>query len=293
MTDRGEPFDFADILNLRQSGNAVWEGPPGPGVGDRLFGGHALAQALMAASLAEDADRLAHSLHANFLNLGHAEEVTRYEVTELAEGRSFARRRVDAYQGKRAILTMTVSLQMEESGLEHSDGLPDVDDVHTARARLEAWKAQQEDFDALPILGRLWERPVETVPLDVQSLFGSAPLAPRSGCWMRAREKQPSNPAMARAGMAYASDMLFLRNSLLPHSVRPGDRRMQVASLDHAMWFHATPEFSNWHLYATESPWAGSARGLNQGKFFAADGTLVASVAQENLMRDLRGGRGA
>ncbi|MGB3797366.1 MAG: acyl-CoA thioesterase II, partial [Alteraurantiacibacter sp.] len=99
------------------------------------------------------------------------------------------------------------------------------------------------------------------------------------------RNPEPVHPDTARAQMAYASDMLFLRNALLPHAIRPGDRKMQVASLDHAMWFHETPDFSKWHLYATQSPWAGHARGLSQGHFFAENGTLVATVAQENLMR--------
>lgn len=239
----------------------------------------------MAGSLEEDGPRLAHSLHANFLKLGRADRDIRFEVTSLAVGRSFARRRVDAFQGDAHLLTMSVSSHVPEDGFSHAARAPQVVDVATARAALEDWKAQQEDFSSLPILGRLWERPIETVPLDVNSLFGSAPLAPQSGCWMRLRNPEPVHPDTARAQMAYASDMLFLRNALLPHAIRPGDRKMQVASLDHAMWFHETPDFSKWHLYATQSPWAGHARGLSQGHFFAENGTLVATVAQENLMR--------
>ena len=285
MQDGSEAADFPSILAMRRVGDGTWQGDPGPGVGKQLFGGHALAQGLMAASLAETDNRLVHSLHANFLNAGLADKITRFEVATLAESRSFARRRVDAFQDDDLIMTMTVSLQGAEDGFEHSDDMPKVVPVDVARKQLEAWQAAQDDFAALPILGRLWQRPVETVPLEVQSLFGGRPQAPRSGCWMRVRGADSCDANTARAQLAYASDMLFLRNAMLPHGIRPGDRRMQVASLDHSMWFHRTPEFANWHLYATQSPWAGAARGLNEGRFFTADGLLVATVAQENLMR--------
>ena len=278
---------FGDILNLRADGTDRWIGPTGPGVGKRLFGGHTLAQGLMAAALSEQDERLPHSLHAHFLHLGRADRETRFDVSTLKEGRSFATRRVEAWQDDSHVLSMTVSFQIEESGFTHSTPPPDVADVSTARQSLEDWKARQADFDELPILGRLWERPIETIPVDVDALFGDTPRAPASASWMRVRESAPVGPAMARAQLAYASDMLFLRNSLLPHGVRPGARNMQIASLDHAIWFHRAPDFGEWHLYATESPWAGGARGLNRGHFFAQDGTLVATVAQENLMRVL------
>ncbi len=262
-----------------------WTGKPGPGVGNRMFGGHALAQALMAASLAETGKRVAHSLHAHFLKLGEANAETAYRVLSLTEGRSFATRRVDAFQGDTHVLTMTVSFHIEESGFAHADNAPDVPNVPIARAALEDWKAKQENFDQLPILGRLWERPVETIPTDPDALFGDTPREPRSASWMRARNTEQVDAARARAQLAYASDMLFLRNALLPHGVRPGAHKMQIASLDHAIWFHQTPDFADWHLYAGESPWAGGARGYSRGQFFSQEGAMVASVAQENLMR--------
>ena len=239
----------------------------------------------MAASLAEGDERQAHSLHAHFLKLGQADLEIRYETTLLKEGRSFAVRRVDAFQGDAHLMTMTVSFHVAEDGLHHAKAILDVPGIDTARERLDAWTARQENFDELPILGRLWERPIETVPVDPDVLFGDTPGPPRSSSWMRVRDAVPVSPAMARAQLAYASDMLFLRNALLPHGVRPGARHMQVASLDHALWLHETPDLSGWHLYTGESPWAGGARGLTQGHFFAEDGTLVATVAQENLMR--------
>ncbi|MGB3796513.1 MAG: acyl-CoA thioesterase domain-containing protein, partial [Alteraurantiacibacter sp.] len=167
---RRRPIGFSEILDLQRAPDGNWIGKPGSGVGDRLFGGHALAQALMAGSLEEDGPRLAHSLHANFLKLGRADRDIRFEVTSLAVGRSFARRRVDAFQGDAHLLTMSVSSHVPEDGFSHAARAPQVVDVATARAALEDWKAQQEDFSSLPILGRLWERPIETVPLDVNSL---------------------------------------------------------------------------------------------------------------------------
>ncbi|WP_325051095.1 acyl-CoA thioesterase [Aurantiacibacter spongiae] len=178
-----------------------------------------------------------------------------------------------------------MSSHVIEDGFTHSVEPPPADTAESALAAMQEWIARQEDFSALPIIGRLSDRPVEVAPLDIRSLFADLPHAPRSGCWMRSREDSPTDPRMQRAALTYASDMLFLRNALLPHGVRPGDASMQVASLDHAMWFHASPDFSRWHLYATESPWAGGARGLNRGHFFDTGGGLVATVAQENLMR--------
>ena len=283
---------FADMLTLAAAGEGSWIGQPGSGVGKRLFGGHALAQALMAACEAETGNRLPHSLHAHFLQPGQADEPVRYDVTQLGAGRSFSRHRVDAVQGDSQVLTMTVSAQLEEPGFFHADSAPDVGDLASARRALEEWREAQDNLARMPVIGGLGLRPVEVVPAEVQSLFGGAPHPPRSAMWMRARDAGDADPAMARAQLAYASDMLFLRNALLPHGVRPGEEGIQISSLDHAIWFHETPDFGQWHLYATESPWAGKGRGLSKGHFFAEDGTLVATVVQENLMRVV-GGRPA
>ena len=278
-------MNFAEMLHLEPDGPASWIGAPGLGVGKRMFGGHALAQALMAACLAEPGDKLPHSLHAGFLAPGGADEPTTYRVSTLSEGRSFSKRRVDAFQGDRHILTMTVSAQVEETGFTHALPPPDAVDVETALQQLEVWKGAQEQFDKLPVIGRLSKRPVEAVPLDVEGQFGSTAREAASACWMRSPMGETGDAAFARCQLAYASDMLFLRNALLPHGVRPGEKGIQIASLDHAIWFHGTPDFTRWNLYSGHSPWAGGARGLSLGHFFAEDGALIATVAQENLMR--------
>ena len=283
---------FAEMLTLQAAGEGSWIGQPGSGVGQRMFGGHALAQALMAACEAETGDRLPHSLHAHFLQPGMAADPVHYDVSQLGAGRSFARYRVDAMQGENQILTMMVSSQVDEAGFSHADAPPDVGDLARARRALEDWQEAQENLARMPVIGGLSLRPVEVVPAEVHSLYGGVPHPPTSTMWMRARDAGNASPAMARAQLAYASDMLFLRNALLPHGVRPGEEGIQIASLDHAIWFHETPDFGQWHLYATHSPWAGKGRGLSRGHFFAEDGRLVATVVQENLMRVV-GGRPA
>ncbi|MXO89874.1 acyl-CoA thioesterase II [Altererythrobacter aquaemixtae] len=256
-------------------------------MGPRLFGGQAVAQALMAASGEEQDGRLAHSVHAHFLRAGAASVPVEYTVTTLAEGRSFATRRVEARQGAALIFAMTASFHGQEPGFAHAVDPPFDLDVEAARNSLKSWMAHNTEAASSPLINHLQHRPVEIVPLDPGSLFGTRAREAQTGSWMRMREAAGAGPQMQRALLAYASDMMFLRNSLLPHGVRPGGDKAQVASLDHAIWFHDTPDFDQWHLFATGSPWAGHARGLNQGHFFSVDGKLVATVAQENLMRPL------
>ena len=274
-----------EILAVRRTGDAVFEGSAGPAMGPRLFGGHALAQGLLAACEQESDSRLPHSLHAYFLKAGSSTELTQYSVHELTNGRSFAARRVDAVQNGTTIFTMTVSFHVDETGFEHAAPPPYALDVDAAFAAVKQWRRDNAQASSAPLVDRLQKRPIEIVPLDPQSLFGGEQAEPQNGVWMRMRDAAGPDPVLQRALLAYASDMMFLRNAMLPHGVRPGSDRVQAASLDHALWFHATPDFDRWHLYATESPWAGAARGLNRGHFYDQEGRLVATTAQESLMR--------
>lgn len=279
-------IDLASILTPRDAGgDGHWAGPAGPAVGPRLFGGQAIAQALVAAALEEDAERLAHSLHCYFLKPGMAGEPVDYEVTHLTAGRSFAARRVDARQGALLIFSMMTSFHRPEPGFRHGIDCPFPLDVAGALAALGAWKERHPEAEDHAIADRLQRRPIEIVPLDPSAVFGRRPREPRIASWMRMRVPARAGPAMQRALLAYASDMLFLRNAMLPHGIRPVAEEVQSTSLDHAIWFHETPDFDRWHLFATESPWSGGARGLNRGHFFAEDGRMVATVQQESLMR--------
>ncbi|NCP18674.1 MAG: acyl-CoA thioesterase II [Erythrobacter sp.] len=254
-------------------------------MGPRLFGGHAIAQALLAASATEDGARLPNSLHAHFLKAGSSAHPVRYSVTSLSSGRSFAVRRVDGFQDDRLIFTMTVSFHIAETGYEHTSPAPFPLDIDTALAGLEKWRASDDQSASIPIVERLQKRPIEIVPIDPGVLFGSQGREAKTAVWMRMRDPSGADPMMQRALLGYASDMMFLRNALLPHGIRPGSDTIQAASLDHAVWFHETPDFDQWHLFATESPWAGHARGLNRGHFYDLEGRMIASVSQESLMR--------
>lgn len=278
-------MDLAQLLTPQNCGSGLWRGAPGPAMGPRLFGGQAIAQALMAASGEESSDRRAHSLHCYFLKAGSSSEAVDYSVATLSEGRSFATRRVEARQGEALIFSMIASFHVPEPGFAHKVEPPFELDVDAAVAKLEEWQAGNSDPAGFPILDRLKQRPIEIVHLDPGALFEPRPRKPQTGMWMRMREPAEADPDVQRALLSYASDMMFLRNSMLPHGIRPWSGKVQAASLDHAIWFHETPNLNDWHLFATGSPWAGHARGLNQGHFFRQDGTMVATVTQENLMR--------
>jgi acyl-CoA thioesterase-2 len=284
--DNGEEGSrLEEILQPAPGGEGSWIGAPGPKMGPRLFGGQAVAQALMAASLEEDSGRLAHSLHCYFLKPGMADEPVEYRVTHLTAGRSFAARRVEAWQGALCIFSMIASFHRPEPGFRHADECPYPLDVEAARAALAEWRARGDDGAEPPLARRLQRRPIEIVPIDPGSVFGGAARAPRAAWWMRRRRPSGAGPEMQRALLAYASDMLFMRNAMLPHAIQPGSHEVQATSLDHALWFHETPDFDRWHLFASESPWAGGARGLSRGHFYAEDGRMIATAQQENLMR--------
>ena len=279
-------IDLTSLLAPREEGGeGRWTGAPGPAMGPRLFGGQAIAQALMAASQEEDADRLAHSLHCYFLKPGMADEPVDYRVTHLTAGRSFATRRVEASQGELLIFSMIASFHRPEPGFHHALECPFPLDIEAALAGLGEWKQRHADPDDHPLADRLQRRPIEIVPLDPSAVFGRRPREPRTASWMRMRMPAGAGPAMQRALLAYASDMLFLRTAMLPHGFRPGSYEVQSTSLDHAIWFHETPDFDRWHLFVADSPWAGAARGLSRGHFFAEDGRMIATAQQESLMR--------
>ena len=289
-TNRPDPkehpiTDFVNMLQPVEEADGCFVGAAGPAFGPRLFGGQAIAQGLLAACGVEGMERQPHSVHASFLRPGLAEDPVHYHVTSLAEGRSFAMRRVDAVQGQTLLMTMTVSFHIEEPGFRHQADTDHPLDVDAALEALRSWSAHNPKAAESPILDRLERRPIAIVPLDPGSLFGAREREPRTASWMKLRDAPAMGPSLQRAVLAYASDMMFLRNALLPHAIRPGQSQLQAASLDHAIWFHETPDFSQWHLFATESPWAGNARGFNRGHFYDCSGRMVASVSQESLMR--------
>jgi acyl-CoA thioesterase-2 len=250
-----------------------------------VFGGQVLGQALSAATQTVPIDRRVHSMHAYFLRPGDANKPIVYDVDRIRDGGSFTTRRVVAIQSGEPIFNMAASFQIEEGGFEHGDAMPNVplpESLPTHQDRLRALG------DRLPAVFRtrvLAEQPFEVRPADDSSDIIVGPMPPSRIVWLRASGKLPDDPGIHRAMLAYASDHAFITTSLLPHGVGWHTRGMQVASLDHVMWFHEPFRADEWLLYAIESPKAHGARGLVRGKVFTRDGKLVASTAQEGLIR--------
>ncbi|MGK6323481.1 acyl-CoA thioesterase [Sphingomonas sp. DT-51] len=276
--------DLADLLDVTAIHHDLYRGrASAAGVG-RVFGGQVLAQALQAAQHTVEA-RAAHSLHAYFMRPGAEGHPIDYRVTCDFDGGSFATRRVVATQCEQAILTLTASFQRDEAGLHHAVAVPDVPEPESLRSE---WACRVEQAAMIPAPYReslLRPRAIEFRPVAPRKWDSTEPLPPAQQAWFRTVAPLSDDPALHRAVLTYASDMMLLSTAMLPHGVSWTTPGMQTASLDHALWLHAPCRPDTWLLYATESPWSGSGRGVNRGLIFARDGTLVASVAQEGLIR--------
>lgn len=251
-----------------------------------IFGGQVLGQALSAAYRTVPDSRRAHSLHAYFLRMGDAARPIVYHVDRIRDGKSFTTRRVVAMQKGRAIFNMSVSFQVEETGFEHQVQAPAVtgpDGLKTDR------EIAREMGDRIPEPLRsvvLCRKPIEIRPVNPLNPFTAEIRPPVRQSWMRTVAKLPDDPAVHQYLLAYASDFGLLLTTLYPHGRSFWETRMQVASLDHAMWFHRDFRMDDWLLYEMSSANAARARGLSQGRIFRRDGALAASVVQEGLIRD-------
>jgi acyl-CoA thioesterase-2 len=251
-----------------------------------VYGGQVLGQALSAAVQTVPPDRSVHSLHAYFLRRGDVDKPVIYAVDRLRDGKSFTTRRVVAIQGGQPIFNMSASFQIDEPGLEHQAQMPAVappESLPTEQERMKGYAARLPS----PIRERAQaERPFEVRtddPLD--DPFSPAPRPASRLVWMRAVSQLPDDPALHRYLLAYVSDYSFVLTSLLPHGMTWLTPGMQMASIDHVMWFHQPFRCDDWLLHAMESPSARGARGLVRGQVFTRDGRLVASTAQEGLIR--------
>lgn len=258
-----------------------------PGWG-RLYGGQVMAQALGAAEQTVDAGRWVHSLHAYFLRLGRPDIPLDIDVETTRNGRSVSTRRVTVSQGSKAILTLMASFQGNEDGLEHDQPMPEVpppEDL-TSMAVLS-----RTILDKVPEgLSRVLSRPA---PFEIRPVLPYNPVEPDTRpptrqTWYRAAHSLPDDPALHRRLLAWAADSHFLTTATQPHGVSWMTPGMQVASIDHAMWFHRSFRADEWLLYDVVSPSLSSSRALVQGRFFTQDGCLVATTSQEGLIRDRR-----
>lgn len=251
-----------------------------------VFGGQVLGQGLSAATQTVPPDRHVHSLHAYFLRPGDVLRPIVYDVDRIRDGHSFTTRRVVAIQAGRPILNMSCSFQIDEAGFEHQDAMPDVaapESLPRERDRALALR------DRLP--PAMLERITAERPFDIRTTdpdtdpFRPSPRPPRRMAWMRTIAPLPDVPALHRYLLAYVSDFAFVGSALLPHGVSWLTPGMQIASIDHVIWFHRPLRCDDWLLHVMDSPSAQGARGFVRGQVFTRDGRLVASTSQEGLIR--------
>ncbi len=278
------PEDLAEILDLEAievnlfRGVSPNDGPP------RIFGGLVIAQALMAAYKTVP-DRTCHSLHAYFIRPGDVNAPVLYEVERARDGGTFTTRRVAAIQHGEQILNLAASFQTPEEGLEHQAAMPSAPDPESLPT--DAEYARSLGDEAPPGFVRFAEspRPIDLRWVDPQHPGKPVPKPGNKEVWMRAKAPIGDDVRLQQCALAYASDMAFMESALRPHALVWTSPNLQAASLDHAMWFHHPFDFNDWILFSQDSPSASQGRGLVRGQMFTRDGKLVASVAQECLMR--------
>jgi len=276
------------ILDLEELEVNLFRGGSPQEGSQRVFGGQVLGQALIAAGRTVERGA-AHSFHAYFLRPGDPKTPILYQVDRTRDGRSFTTRRIIAIQHGRAIFHLEASFQQHEAGPEHQDPMPEAPDpeslpdfrerveplAHKAPAEVKRWLESDRPIDLRYV--------TQFDPIDPEK------LPPRQLLWVRADGPLPESRLLHQCVVAYASDLTLLDTAALPHGISWIGRGWQIASLDHAMWFHRDFRADEWLLYEQQSPVAAGARGFTTGRLFARDGTLVVSVVQEGLFRRLEG----
>lgn len=251
----------------------------------RVFGGQVAGQALSAAVQTVPEDRICHSLHSYFLRPGATDKPIVYDVDRIRDGRSFTTRRVVAVQMGRPIFNLAASFQIVEDGFEHQSEMPEALQPEGLLSELElARKIEDMIPESLREIA-LSEGPIEVRPVSPYNHLRPRPRDPQKLVWYRAVGSLPEAYAIHQYVLAYASDFHFLDTALHPHGETWLNPYMQVASLDHAMWFHRPFRLDDWLLYSIESPSTSGGRGLVRGQFFDRSGQMVASAAQEGLIR--------
>ena len=250
----------------------------------RVFGGQVLAQALNAAIRTVEPDRLAHSMHAYFLRPGNPKKQIVYEVDPIRDGRSFTTRRVVAKQDGVAIFNTSVSFQTAEPGLSHQNEAPAVTPPEELEADFEHWKkmARENPGKIDPPIAH----PIERRPVQRRDFLNPQPQDPETQIWIRALGDLGDDTGRHQTVLAFMSDFALLGTALLPHPYSGMSDKIQAASLDHAIWFHRPFRADDYLLYALDSPSAAGARGFSRGSFYTREGELVASTAQESLIRE-------
>jgi len=277
--------DLVELLALERIEADLFRGQSQDLGWGTVFGGQVLGQALSAAVQTVPKDRHAHSLHAYFLRPGDVTRPIVYDVDRIRDGGTFTTRRVVAIQNGHAIFNLAASFQIEEEGFEHQDEMPEVPAPETLATEQELFRELQDRIPPVLRDRAFAARPFEVRPVGGGDLI-SPPVQPaRRMVWLKTVGKLPDDPALHRYLLAYASDHAFVTTALLPHGVTWHTKGMQVASLDHVMWFHRAVRVDEWLLHVMDSPAAHGGRGVVRGRVFTRDGKLVATTAQEGLIR--------
>ena len=278
--------ELLSILDLEKLEHNLYRGRSPKESWQRVFGGQTIAQALVAAQRTVESDRHVHSLHGYFMRPGDTSAPVLYEVDRIRDGSSFTTRRVVAIQHGKAIFSLEASFQLDEEGLDHQIPMPaDVPQPESLKSPAEILR---DYSDAVPDGIRLYwsrERPLELRPVILGHYTTREKLPPVQHVWIRVAGAIPPDRAARSAVLAYLSDMTLLDTSTFAHGRAVFDRDIQAASLDHAMWFHRDDPLQDWLLYTQDSPSAQGARGFTRGALYSRSGVLVASVAQEGLIR--------
>jgi acyl-CoA thioesterase II len=274
--------DLVSVLDISQTGENEFEGKTQWMPQGRVFGGQVLAQSLVAALRTVPAERAVHSMHSYFLRPGDIEKPVKFSVEILRDGRSFSARRVHALQDDKPIFSMIASFQLPSAGFEHEDAMPEAgnpEDLPSASDLLSMidhpatnYWSKARPFDLRHVGEAVYLRPAKT-------------QSPDQMVWFKTISKLPNDPLIHTAALAYASDYTILEAVMRNHGISWAHPGLSAASLDHAIWFHEVPNLNQWHLYAQHSPAASSGRGLSQGKIYSQSGKLIATVAQEGMIR--------
>ncbi len=251
-----------------------------------VYGGQVLAQGLFAASQTVEG-RDVHSLHAYFLRPGDKQKPVVYEVDRIRDGKGYTTRRIVAIQSGKPIFNMSASFKIKEEGLEHQFEMPEVPGPEGLPNLTELGRQALAEIPDKLSRFLEWQRPIELRPVQPTHLLHPEPAAPVRDIWIRAAGALPDDPAMHKVLLAYASDYSLLATALLPHGLTFSQSAIHAASLDHAMWFHRDFRLDDWLLYSMDSPSMSHGRGFSRGNLFTREGKLVASVAQEGMIRQV------
>ena len=280
----GSADELAMLLDLERLEVDLYRGAQARTERQRVFGGQVAAQAVVAATRSVESQFVLHSLHSYFLRPGDTTVPIVYDVERIRDGRSFVTRRVSARQHGRPIYYMTANFQIPEPGLEHQDRMPDVPGPEQGMPLVELARSRG------PEAAGQWER--EWAALDIrhvgitgQGLPEDPEQPARARLWIKVDGELAADPTVQQAAFTYASDLTLLGAALVPHGIHIASPRLQPASLDHTIWFHRPFRADEWWLYDQFSPFAGGARGLALARVFSQSGELVATVAQEGLIR--------